>query len=172
MNSHPQQILSITADNASSNDTMITELADMVGHFGGKTAQTCCFLHVVNLVAKSLLKQFDVPKKQADEYLGSSETELRAIAEEIEVEDEATIAENGDGDPNADDIDDLDGWTDEVGNMTEEEQEELEENIRPIRFVLVKVSSSTKEHLPRNSQIQPAMKTRIQNCPFINLSPA
>ncbi|KAG2139887.1 hypothetical protein BD769DRAFT_1310192, partial [Suillus cothurnatus] len=53
------QILSIMADNASSNDTMITELADMVGHFGGKTARTCCFLHIVNLVAKSLLKQFD-----------------------------------------------------------------------------------------------------------------
>jgi len=38
MNSHLQQILSIMADNASSNDTMITELVDMVGHFGGKTA--------------------------------------------------------------------------------------------------------------------------------------
>ncbi|KAG2342365.1 hypothetical protein BDR05DRAFT_886472 [Suillus weaverae] len=63
MNSHPQQILSITADNASSNNTMITELADMVGHFGGKTAWTCCFLHIVNLIAKSLLKQFDIPKK-------------------------------------------------------------------------------------------------------------
>ncbi|KAG1738827.1 uncharacterized protein EDB91DRAFT_1036963, partial [Suillus paluster] len=53
------QILSITADNASSNDTMITELADMVGHFGSKTARTRCFLHIVNLIAKSLLKQFD-----------------------------------------------------------------------------------------------------------------
>ncbi|KAG2031558.1 hypothetical protein BDR03DRAFT_875694, partial [Suillus americanus] len=57
-------ILSITADNASSNDTMITKLADMVGHFGGKTARTRCFLHIVNLVAKSLLKQFNVPKNK------------------------------------------------------------------------------------------------------------
>jgi hypothetical protein len=56
--------------------------------------------------------------------------------------------------------------------MTEEEQEELEENIWPIRFVLVKVSSSTKEHLPRHSQIQPATKTHIQNCPFVNRFPA
>ncbi|KAG2029754.1 hypothetical protein BDR03DRAFT_803603, partial [Suillus americanus] len=53
------QILSITADNASSNDTMITELVDMVGHFSGKTVRTRCFLHIVNLVAKSLLKQFN-----------------------------------------------------------------------------------------------------------------
>ncbi|KAF8443710.1 hypothetical protein L210DRAFT_3313983, partial [Boletus edulis BED1] len=50
-------ILSITADNALSNDTMT--LADCLAHFGGETAQTRCFLHVINLVAKTLVKQFD-----------------------------------------------------------------------------------------------------------------
>ncbi|KAG2740485.1 hypothetical protein P692DRAFT_201675684, partial [Suillus brevipes Sb2] len=53
------KILSITSDNASNNDTMISELADNVAHFEGKNSQTRCFLHVVNLVAKSLIRQFD-----------------------------------------------------------------------------------------------------------------
>ncbi|KAG2338392.1 hypothetical protein BDR05DRAFT_893717 [Suillus weaverae] len=53
MNSHPQQILSIMADNTSSNNTMITKLTDMVGHFGGKTVWTFCFLHIVNLVVET-----------------------------------------------------------------------------------------------------------------------
>ncbi|KAG2739597.1 hypothetical protein P692DRAFT_201729438 [Suillus brevipes Sb2] len=48
----PAKILSITADNALSNDTMTTALAENVAHFGGDTARTWCFLHIVNLVAK------------------------------------------------------------------------------------------------------------------------
>ncbi|KAG1747816.1 uncharacterized protein EDB91DRAFT_1048098, partial [Suillus paluster] len=52
-------------DNASNNNTMTAELADLVAHFGGESAWTCCFLHVVNLIAKSLIKEFDLPKKMA-----------------------------------------------------------------------------------------------------------
>ncbi|KAG1768274.1 hypothetical protein EV702DRAFT_926550, partial [Suillus placidus] len=53
------KILSITANNTSNNDTMIDELADMVAHFGSKNTHTRCFLHIINLVAKSLICQFD-----------------------------------------------------------------------------------------------------------------
>ncbi|KAG1835367.1 hypothetical protein DFJ58DRAFT_641010, partial [Suillus subalutaceus] len=53
------QILSVTADNAANNNMMMAELADKVAHFRGETARTQCFLHIVNLVAKSVLKQFD-----------------------------------------------------------------------------------------------------------------
>ncbi|KAH7903432.1 hypothetical protein BJ138DRAFT_979674, partial [Hygrophoropsis aurantiaca] len=52
-------ILSVTADNASSNDTMTDKLADLVPHFGGEVSRTRCFLHIVNLVAKSLIREFD-----------------------------------------------------------------------------------------------------------------
>ncbi|KAG1745068.1 uncharacterized protein EDB91DRAFT_1037560, partial [Suillus paluster] len=53
------QILSITCDNASNNDTMIRELSDKVLEFGGAVTHTRCFLHTVNLVAKSLIRKFD-----------------------------------------------------------------------------------------------------------------
>ncbi|KAH7926228.1 hypothetical protein BV22DRAFT_990314, partial [Leucogyrophana mollusca] len=53
------QILSVTADNASSNDTMTTELASLVPTFSGESTRTRCFLHIVNLVAKSIIREFD-----------------------------------------------------------------------------------------------------------------
>ncbi|KAI0037894.1 hypothetical protein FA95DRAFT_1475131, partial [Auriscalpium vulgare] len=53
------QILSITCDNASNNDTLIAELAVILESFPGDANRTRCFLHVVNLVAKQLLRQFE-----------------------------------------------------------------------------------------------------------------
>jgi len=124
------QILSITADNASSNDTLTTELADRIAHFRGPTTQTRCFLHVINLVAKSLIKQFDLPKESSD----------LDMARDLNRDDEATIAENGDGDPDAEDVDNEDGLVDEIEQLTVHERTALETNIRPIRLTLVKVS--------------------------------
>lgn len=57
-------------------DTMITKLEDLIAHFRGKSVQTCCFLHVVNLIAKSFLKEFDLPKKKANEVLSNAEENL------------------------------------------------------------------------------------------------
>ncbi|KAF8548495.1 hypothetical protein OG21DRAFT_1374013, partial [Imleria badia] len=52
-------ILSVTADNASNNDAMVHVLGELVPAFGGAPSQTRCFLHVVNLIAKSLIHQFN-----------------------------------------------------------------------------------------------------------------
>jgi hypothetical protein len=59
------KILSVTCDNTSNNDTMITELDHMLTKFLPVNC-TCCFAHILNLVAKSLLKQFDVKHKKKD----------------------------------------------------------------------------------------------------------
>ncbi|KAG2345885.1 hypothetical protein BDR05DRAFT_832638, partial [Suillus weaverae] len=53
------QILSVTCNNASNNDAMIHELSSKVLEFGGATTHTRYFLHTVNLVAKSLIQEFD-----------------------------------------------------------------------------------------------------------------
>ena len=133
------QILSITADNASSNDTLTTELADCIAHFGGPTTRTRCFLHVINLVVKSLIKQFDLPKESLD-----SDSDM---ARDLNHNDEATIAENGDGDPDAEDVDNEDGLIDEIDQLTAHEHTALETNIRPIRLTLVKVSYMISLHM-------------------------
>lgn len=140
------QMLSITADNASSNDTMTTELAKLIDHFGGEAACTRCFLHIINLVAKSLIKEFDVPKHHSVESLDSADHDLQDLAGDIDIEDKDTIAENGDGDPNADDADDAEGWIDEINELDDFDCDALQENIRPIKLVLVKVSQKDSTH--------------------------
>jgi hypothetical protein len=53
----------ITSDNASNNNVMVGGLEDLLPDFGGAASHTQCFLHTVNLIAKSLLREFDVMKK-------------------------------------------------------------------------------------------------------------
>ncbi|KAF9220144.1 hypothetical protein BS17DRAFT_652896, partial [Gyrodon lividus] len=53
------KILSITANNATSNDTMTDKLTNLLAHFGGEAGRTRCFLHIINLVVKMLIKLFD-----------------------------------------------------------------------------------------------------------------
>ncbi|KAF8581722.1 hypothetical protein K439DRAFT_1353049 [Ramaria rubella] len=60
------QLLSITCDNASANNTMSDQLDQFVKDFPREANRTRCFAHIVNLIAKSLLKQFDIPAKRAD----------------------------------------------------------------------------------------------------------
>lgn len=130
-------MLSVTVDNASNNDTMVEELAELIEMFDGEASRTQCFLHIVNLVAKSLLKQSDVPKKKADAALDEVEKELLALAEDLEWEERITVAENGLGDEAS--KDDVDGLVDEVEELTAQERKDLVESITPVRLVLVKV---------------------------------
>ncbi|TFK79442.1 hypothetical protein K466DRAFT_450423, partial [Polyporus arcularius HHB13444] len=53
------QIMNITCDNASNNDTMVAEMGVLLPFFEGQFHRVRCFAHVVNLVAKSMLRQFD-----------------------------------------------------------------------------------------------------------------
>ncbi|TDL16424.1 hypothetical protein BD410DRAFT_702142, partial [Rickenella mellea] len=62
-------ILSITCDNASPNDTMTSKLAEILDTFPGAANRTRCFAHILNLVAKSIIRQFDLPKTLADKAL-------------------------------------------------------------------------------------------------------
>ncbi|KAF9536806.1 hypothetical protein CPC08DRAFT_608459, partial [Agrocybe pediades] len=63
------QILSLTCDNASANDALISQLPTLLDAFPGAANRTRCFTHILNLVAKVILRQFDTPKKKADQAL-------------------------------------------------------------------------------------------------------
>jgi hypothetical protein len=135
------QILCITCDNASPNDTMVEALRDLIPSFPGDPNRARCFNHVVALVAKSSIRQFDVPKGMADAALDEAERELRDLAEGLDIEDEQTRGEwEGREDDNDDIGDTADGWVDEVARLPMADRNELEENIRPVKLVLVKVS--------------------------------
>lgn len=111
---------------------------DLLPNFPGAANRCRCFLHVVNLIAKTLLKQFDIPKKKAKEALDEAERELLELAQDLDIEEATTAAENGLG-GDSEENDDVEGWVDETAELTEEEREELRENSRPVRLVLVKV---------------------------------
>ncbi|KAG2086662.1 uncharacterized protein F5147DRAFT_556401, partial [Suillus discolor] len=56
-------------------DTMIEALSDLIPSFPGNPNCAWCFNHVIALIAKSLIHQFDVPKGMADAALDDTERE-------------------------------------------------------------------------------------------------
>jgi len=127
-----------TCDNASPNDVMIDTLAELVVAFPGAANRTRCFTHILNLVVKVMLRQFDVPKAKAGEALDAASQALADLAGDIEME-EAAMDQGGD-DEDTDDREE--GWVDPLYGMSQEEQEKLDVSVRPMRLMLVKVSSN------------------------------
>lgn len=118
---------------------MIDQLAANLIDFPGASNRARCFAHILNLVVKSIMRQFDMPKKRWD---ATTDESLEKLAGNIEAEEDATRAEEDI--PEDGPIQDNDeGWVDERDEMTEEDIEELEENVRPIRFLLTKVGEKT-----------------------------
>jgi len=130
------QILSVTLDNASNNDTMIAELENLLDEFPGAANQTRCFTHILNLVVKSILRQFDVPKSKADQALDDAARELFGLSENMEYEEEETRAEAGDDEED----DNVEGWIDERELLSDADREILDVDVQPVRLVLTKVS--------------------------------
>ena len=58
------QILGVTCDNMSNNDMMIENLVMIILKISGKVNQSQCLVHIVNLVAKIILCQFDKSKER------------------------------------------------------------------------------------------------------------
>ena len=121
---------------------MIEELANLLPNFPGPANQTKCFLHVLNLVVKSIFHQFDLPtsKKKSndedDESIDEGTKELLQLAGDIDLEEEETV---GAGDEEDAEDDSNEGWVDEHERMTKEELTDLSKNVQPVRLLLTKV---------------------------------
>jgi hypothetical protein len=136
------KILSVSCDNASANNVMIDHLAILNDDFPGSSNRTRCFAHIINLVVKSILKQFDVPKKQVNRVLDTAERELMVLAEDLEEEEEENLATEeieGDEDESHKMEDNVDGLVDEAEQLEEEEHVELCKAVLPARMMLTKV---------------------------------
>jgi len=118
---------------------MIDQLAANLVDFPGASNRARCFAHILNLVVKSIMRQFDMPKKRWD---ATSDEDLEKLAGNIEAEEDATRAEE-DIPEDGPIQDNEEGWVDERDDMTEEDIEELEESVWPIRFLLTKVGEKT-----------------------------
>ena len=117
---------------------MVKELEDTLPLFQ-PTDRTHCFLHVINLVTKSLLKQFDLGKIKGKSTVDLSEEELAllTLAKKLDEEELTTLDENDDDEEPEDD--NLEGWIDEFETLMLEEQDKLNMDVLPVRHVLVKV---------------------------------
>jgi len=120
---------------------MIERLSNLLKSFPGDANHVWCFNHVIMLIAKSSIRQFDVPKGQADAALDEAERELRGLEEGLNIEEEQTKGKQEGPDIEEDEEgEDPDGWVYEVASLLVADHEALEENIQPVRLVLVKVS--------------------------------
>lgn len=126
------QILGITCNNASNNDTMIDSLAHHIDTFPGQRNCVCCFAHVVNLMAKCLLKQFDSRvESNGDPDDNDTTSHIWELADRIDLEaDLETGSEK----------DDMEGLIDVLGEMDVYKREIFETDIVLVCTALVKVS--------------------------------
>ena len=118
---------------------MVVELAELLEAFPGVANRTRWFTHILNPVAKSVLRQFDVPNAKADEALDIAAQALADLGAGLDLE-----VDDGDEVGGDDDDDDEEGMVDLRAEMAEEEIEALDASLEPVRVVLVKVCSTTR----------------------------
>ena len=122
---------------------MIEHLAVLVDTFPGAANQTRCFAHILNLVMKSILRQFEGPKK-GGKVGADVAMEIDGDNDNDDEEEEGNSGSNEGGGNECEDIDndvvdneEEEEWLDE---MSEEELLSFKEKVKPIHLVLTKVS--------------------------------
>jgi hypothetical protein len=160
-------MLAITCDNATNNDVLTDQLKEKVPMFGGEASHMWCFVHVINLVAKSVITQFDLPHKctqtagrateldeggsdantvvdsslaGGDEEIEKMLTDLHDLASDLGDE---MNRETEEVPPDEREADNDDGWINEQWRMSNDNMKRLANDMMPARRMLVKVC----EHL-------------------------
>ena len=137
-----QQILSITTDNAFNNDKMLVHLGNKLDDFAGTIDQTRCFAHTLNLTAKVIIKQFDIPKTSSDgsDSLEDAAENLSKISLELEdneqAEQDAWEIEDDDSDDKNLTVAD---WLHFHEELLGEGINDWDEAVQPVRSTLFKV---------------------------------
>lgn len=120
---------------------MISELETLLPSFSDVN-HIRCFLHVNNLVARTLVRQIDAPKRITGEDIDEENEALIELAGDMEFEERATrerLLEETRDDLSSED-DDVTGWINEMAALSRAERNILENTTRPVKMVLVKVS--------------------------------
>ena len=119
---------------------MIDKLAIQLDNFPRSVSQVRCFTHILNLVVKSIMRQFNVPDKKKGDITDKATRELHRLAGNIEHEELLSQSgiEQQDGDVGS--MDNVEGWIDEWNEMDADELMALESAIQPVRFLLTKIS--------------------------------
>jgi hypothetical protein len=119
---------------------MINELAIQLNNFPGSASRVWCFAHILNLVVKSIMCQFDVSDKKKGDVADDATQELHRFAGELEHEELLSQSGIEQQDGNVGSMDNVEGWVDEQDEMDADDLMALDNDVQPIRFVLTKVS--------------------------------
>ena len=125
---------------------MVDVLSELIDDFPGAANHTRCFLHILNLVVKSIIRQFDLPKLKKtsgdddgsheddgnNDRLDQASEELLRLAGNIDLEEAIMASDDGEDD-------NYEGWIDEREEMTADELRELAASIQPVTLLLTKV---------------------------------
>lgn len=122
--------------------------------FEGEYHHTWCFAHVNQLVARAFVGQFEVKEVSAEDSDVLVNEDVRALvelAENLEEEERETRRARAwemsgeeamlDG-LDEDEEDDDEEWLSEVASLSDEEREDFEHAICPVKMALVKVSGA------------------------------
>jgi hypothetical protein len=150
---------------------MIEELAKALKAFPGSVNRTRCFTHILNLVAKCIMRQFDGPKKS--KRTGEDALDLGWAFEglEEELEDEDEIDEDNESEGGEEDVEEIEGLEELLSGregMTAEEIETLEASVKPVRLVLTKVSQGESDDPDDSHTSNLAPKGRTRNQELVN----
>jgi hypothetical protein len=116
---------------------MIRQLEEFINKFKGQECQTCCFTHILNLIAKSIIQQFDISKAWTNRVFDEATTALMALVGDIDVEEQEMAQSRDDSDNDNDE--NTENWVDVRIDMTMEQLATLNKSMQPVRLMLAKV---------------------------------
>ena len=117
---------------------MIAHLSEVLDDFPGTTNQTLCFAHTLSIAAKAILKQFNAPKRKNNEGLDITAQAFADLTRELDIEEQSAQESQEVEDDDKDDQP-LDSWDNFCDGLMEEEVEDLDASIQPVRSMLSKV---------------------------------
>ena len=134
---------------------MVESLAQIMSDFAGETNCVRCLAHIVNLVVKIILRQFDVSKRNkrtnvpSDSDVPNLENDSEPEINEAEVDEIIRVLDKEEKEmDDADEADDEENGTimrdvEMIEETMEEEVKEVTKMAKPVRQVLYKVATAS-----------------------------
>jgi len=104
---------------------MFAHLERVLFDFPGTANQTWCFVHTINLYAKSILKHFDLPKKDEKDTLDYAANALANLADNIDHDADMGWEKANDNEEEEDHQQYLETWSNICDSLADNKIEEL-----------------------------------------------
>lgn len=133
-------------DNASNNETTVTQLTRLIPDFLGPKGRIRCFAHTINLIAKAIIRLFESEKHANENSEEVAEEENTDVEEdEDRAEEDGDKGETGEEDEETEEDEEEDDWEDGLSKNRADEcldnVSAMKADVEPLRLVLVKVSN-------------------------------